>query len=59
LNERLALWKFVHKIASMKLHPFPHSKSTNVILQMFIHGIWLLMQKKIKKILHIRHKILL
>jgi len=49
LNERLAFWKFVHKIASMKLHPFPHSKSTNFILQLFIHGIWLLMQKKKKK----------
>jgi len=58
LKERLALWKFVHKIASMKLHPFPHWKSTNVILQMFIHGIWLLMQK-INKILHMRNKILL
>ncbi len=44
LSERLALWKFVHQIASMKLHPFPHWKSTNVIWQMFIDGIRLLMQ---------------
>jgi hypothetical protein len=40
-NESLAFWKIAHKIAWLKLHPFPHWKSTIVILQMFIHGIWM------------------